>query len=121
MRQRLKLVPPLARRHRLAAGHVADLAATLGALDTATIADTQSPKARFEENAAATAEVRGALAAYAQADQALRGHLSAIIDTASNVKGWQEFLDLAADLTTLREVLVERAARTALGRELAAH
>jgi hypothetical protein len=115
----LKLVPPLARRHRRAVRHAADLVATLGVLDTATIADTRSLKVRFEACVAAIAEVRAALDAYALADQALRAHLSAVIDTASNVKGWQEFLDLAADLATLREALVERAALTALGRDLA--
>jgi hypothetical protein len=48
----------------------------------------------------------------------LRRHLQSTIDAASNVTGWQEFLDLADDLPGLREILIDRAARTALAREL---
>ena len=83
-----------------------------------TITDTDSIKSDFEAIATAVAEVRVALEVYAPADQTLRDHLKAAIDSASNVKGWQDFLDLAADLVGLREALVERAATTALSREL---
>lgn len=114
----LKLLRPLVRRHCRAARRASSLSAILQALDLAALTDTQALSADFEACAATVAEARAAFEVYAPADHALRNHLKAVIDTASNVKGWQEFLDLAADLTTLRAVLVERAALTALGKEL---
>jgi hypothetical protein len=115
----LKLLRPLARGHHRAAACATGLSATLDALDMAALAGTQALKEGFEACTAATAEASAAFDAYAPADRALRNHLKAVIDTASNIKGWQEFLDLAAVLTTLRGTLVERAALTALGKEFA--
>jgi hypothetical protein len=78
---------------------------------------TVSLKAAVKSRGDPAAELRTMLAGYAAADQALRDHLTAIIDSASHVKGWQEFLDLAANLAGLRGTLVERAALTALAKE----
>src|SRR5205823_5072907 len=52
------------------------------------------------------------------ADAPLRRNLQSTIDAASNITGWQEFLDLADDLPGLRETLADRSARTTLAREL---
>lgn len=44
--------------------------------------------------------------------------LNGILDRHSDTAGWQEFLDIAREPTTLRNALVERAAHVAVGKEL---
>jgi hypothetical protein len=114
----LQQVRPLARAHNRVLRSLATLHATLTDLTPETLVEVADLKAAFAACAAAVTAFQTALVSYGAADMPLRTHLQETIDAAGNVTGWQEFLDLASDLAVLRETLVERAARTALAREL---
>jgi hypothetical protein len=114
----LQQLRPLARAHNRVLRGLATLHATLTALTPETLLEVADLKAAFAACAAAVTAFQTALVSYGAADLPLRTHLQETIDAAGNATGWQEFLDLATDLAVLRETLVERAARTALAREL---
>jgi hypothetical protein len=105
-------------RNNRALRGLASIHASLTTLTQETLTEVANLRAAFEACIDAAANFRTALGAYDAPDTPLRRHLQATIDAASNATGWQEFLDLADDLAGLRETLVDRAARTALTREL---
>jgi len=80
--------------------------------------DPDSIKSRFDAAATAYNAFSGALDAYGAAEQALADMLTAVIDAASDTKGWQNLIDLVRDPDALRESLIERHARDALQKEL---
>ena len=55
---------------------------------------------------------------YHATDQALTTTLNEIIDNQSDIAGWQDFLDIARNPSTLRDVLIENQARTTVDKEL---
>ena len=77
-----------------------------------------SVNAQFDAAAGAYNVFSEALAAYSAAEQPLTSMLTAVIDAASDTKGWQELIDLACDPDGLRDSLIERHARDALQEEL---
>jgi hypothetical protein len=114
----LQQLRPLARAHSRALRPLATTQARLSTLTPDALVELADLEEEFAGCIDAAAAFRTALDAYEPADAPLRRHLQSTIDAASNVTGWQEFLDLADDLAGLRETLVDRAARTALAREL---
>ena len=59
-----------------------------------------------------------ALEANRRAEQALVAALMEVIDARADTVGWQDFLDLTADLNGLHRALIERAARAIVADEL---
>jgi hypothetical protein len=114
----LQRLRPLARAYRLALHGLTTVHATLTTLTPETLLDLADLKAAFAACVDAVTGFRTALESYDAGDIQLRTHLQGTIDAASNVKGWQEFLDLAVDLAALRETLIDRSARAAMAREL---
>jgi hypothetical protein len=114
----LQKLRPLARDQNRALRALASIHANLTTLTPETLVQVADLKAAYATCTNAVTAFRTVLASYHVADLPLRTHLQATVDAASDVKGWQEFLDLADDLTGLRETLIDRAARTALAREL---
>jgi hypothetical protein len=115
----LRQLRPLARDQNRTLSALVSFHSRLTTLTPETLVDVAELKAAFETCTNAVTAFGTALASYQVADLPLRTHLQVAVDAASNVKGWQEFIDLADDLSGLRETLIERAARTALARELA--
>jgi hypothetical protein len=114
----LRQLRPLAHAYRRALSGLVAVDANLTTLTPETLLEVADLKAAFAACVDAVTGFRTTLEAYDAVDRPLRTHLQATVDTASNVKGWQEFLDLAAKLADLRKTLIDRSARTALGREL---
>ena len=83
-----------------------------------TLDDPRPLKTRFGEAATAYSGFAAQLRLYADAETALLGRLTVVIDVASDTGGWQELIDLAGDKDALRESLIERQVRVALQTEL---
>ena len=83
-----------------------------------TLDDLQPLVARFGEAATAYRGFTELLRLYADAETALLEQLTAVIDAASDTRGWQELVDLAGDQGALRASLIEHQARLTLQSEL---
>ena len=95
-----------------------EIAGYLENLDT--LVDPQSLKTRFGEAATAYGRFAALCEAYGAAEMDLRQQVIAVVDAASDTAGWQELVDVAGDQDALRTALIDRHARTAMRKELAA-
>ncbi len=102
------------RRGTLAAGALVE-EYTVG---LATALDTEKLHASFSTLATLRATYATAIEAYKAPATALGTALNEVLDAQSDTAGWQDFLDIARQPDTLRAVLIERAARVAVGKEL---
>src|SRR5690606_22095846 len=86
--------------------------------DLDTLDDVAGIESAFTALAVSHENFSAALAAYELTEKPLVETLNAVIDTASDTTGWQDLIDLARDVDSLRATLLDRHARTALQGEL---